>query len=160
VAKATRTLNPPHFEDLEPHRFEDLVRQLVYDFKSWRKLEPTGRGGSDDGFDVRGYEAVPAEEVPVRTGDDELEDDGAGELGQNDRLWLVQCKCEKSISPRKLRDYLEAIPCTTVPEQEPSDGGRRSPVARSTCRLSQCHRFIARVLAGAGSSSPRGARSQ
>jgi hypothetical protein len=54
---ATRkTLGPLHLEDLEPHRSEDLVRQLVYDFRVWRMLEATGRSGSDDGFDDRGYE--------------------------------------------------------------------------------------------------------
>lgn len=114
MAKVTLTLNPLHFEDLEPHRFEDLVRQLIYDFRPWRKLEPTGRGGSDDGFDARGYEAAPIEEVPPRAGDDDLEDEDAVDLGQNDRLWLIQCKREKFISPRKLRDYLGAIPAETV----------------------------------------------
>lgn len=38
----TKTLNPIHFEDLEPHRFEDLIRQLLYDFKNWKSLEATG----------------------------------------------------------------------------------------------------------------------
>jgi hypothetical protein len=36
----TKTINPLHFEDLEPHRFEDLVRRLL----------------SDEGFDVRAWE--------------------------------------------------------------------------------------------------------
>jgi hypothetical protein len=31
-AQPTRTTGPLHFEDLEPHRFEDLVRRLIY---SW-----------------------------------------------------------------------------------------------------------------------------
>lgn len=31
TARATRTLNSLHFEDLKPHRFEDLVWQLAYD---------------------------------------------------------------------------------------------------------------------------------
>lgn len=52
----TRTYGPLHLEDLEPHRFEDLVRQLLYDFRSWSQLEATGRTGSDDGFDARGRE--------------------------------------------------------------------------------------------------------
>lgn len=43
----TRTLNPLPFQDLEPHRFEDLVRQLAYDLRRWKSLEATGRGGSD-----------------------------------------------------------------------------------------------------------------
>lgn len=29
----TKTIGPLHFEDLEPKRFEDLVRQLAYDFR-------------------------------------------------------------------------------------------------------------------------------
>jgi hypothetical protein len=75
--KTTRTLNPLPFDALEPKRFEDLVRQLAYDFLQWRMLEATGRSGSDDGYDARGYEvssetAVEAEsegeeEVPAAT---------------------------------------------------------------------------------------------
>ncbi len=30
---ATRTYNLLPFQDLEPKRFEDLIRQLVYDFR-------------------------------------------------------------------------------------------------------------------------------
>ena len=56
----TRTLGPIHFEDLDPHRFEDLVRQLIYDYKDWQSIEATGRGGSDEGFDIRAYERVVA----------------------------------------------------------------------------------------------------
>lgn len=57
-ALTTRTIGPLHLEDLEPHRFEDLARQMLYDFRQWRQLEATGRSGSDDGFDARGWEAV------------------------------------------------------------------------------------------------------
>ena len=60
----TRTLGPIHFEDLDPHRFEDLVRQLIYDFKQWQSIESTGRGGADDGFDVRAYEVLQAPAIP------------------------------------------------------------------------------------------------
>jgi hypothetical protein len=56
----TKTLGPIHFEDLEPHRFEDLVRQLVYDYKDWQSIEATGRADSDDGFDVRDPKAARA----------------------------------------------------------------------------------------------------
>ena len=55
MSGAMRTFAPLHFEDLEPRRFEYLVRQLVYDFRQWRMLEATGRAGSDDGFDARGF---------------------------------------------------------------------------------------------------------
>jgi hypothetical protein len=42
-----RTYAPIHFDDLDPHRFEDLVRELIYDFKEWQAIEATGRAGSD-----------------------------------------------------------------------------------------------------------------
>lgn len=54
--RTTKTLGPLHFEDLEPHRFESLVRNLLYDFREWQNIEPTGQGGSDDGFDIRAWE--------------------------------------------------------------------------------------------------------
>lgn len=98
----TRTIGPLHFEDLEPKRFEDLVRQLVYDFKTWRRLEATGRAGSDDGFDARGYEIVMPEDIEST----EEEVDRASEA---DRLWLIQCKREKTITPAKLRSHLQEI---------------------------------------------------
>jgi hypothetical protein len=110
VAQATRTANPLPFQDLEPRRFEDLIRQLGYDFKPWRKLEATGRSGSDGSFDARGYEIVPTEEPTILdTGDD---DESPVESG-TDRLWLIQCKRERSITPKKLRKYLDDIPAET-----------------------------------------------
>jgi hypothetical protein len=57
MAAVTRTTDPFPFGDLEPKCFEDLVRQLAYDFKPWRRLEATGKSGSDNGFDARGYES-------------------------------------------------------------------------------------------------------
>src|SRR2546421_8450819 len=56
--KFSRTINPLHFEDLEPHRFEDLVRQLAYSYRTWRYLDATGRLGRDGGLDIRGVEIV------------------------------------------------------------------------------------------------------
>jgi hypothetical protein len=35
------------------HRFDDLIRELIYDFRDWQSIEATGKGGSDDGFDIR-----------------------------------------------------------------------------------------------------------
>jgi hypothetical protein len=60
----TRTFAPIHFEDLDPHRFEDLIRELIYDFRDWRNIEATGRAGSDDGFDIRAFERLPQQEQP------------------------------------------------------------------------------------------------
>ncbi|MFI5330564.1 MAG: restriction endonuclease [Desulfobaccales bacterium] len=102
MKKATSTINPLHFEDLEPHRFEDLVRQLIYDFREWRSLEATGRSGSDEGFDIRGWEAIRPLEV-------DKEDEEGEDAVTEDRIWLIQCKREKSIPPAKIRKYLDDI---------------------------------------------------
>lgn len=109
MATVSRTVNPIHFEDLEPHRFEDLVRQLAYEFKPWRKLEATGRSGRDQGFDARGWEIVGD---PADHGEEAGEDvQGVTEsLPTTDRLWLIQCKREREIGPTKLEGYLDAIP--------------------------------------------------
>jgi hypothetical protein len=109
LAQATRTTNPLPFQDLEPRRFEDLIRQLAYDFKPWRKLEATGRSGSDGNFDARGYEIFPAEEPVVQ----EPSDDDEPTTPSSDRLWLIQCKRERSITPKKLREYLDQTPAET-----------------------------------------------
>lgn len=112
MAIATKTINPLHFEDLDPHRFEDLVRQLAYNFREWTALEATGRQGSDDGFDARGWEAVS----PVLR---ETSDDGTGEAEElivtEDRIWLIQCKREKAIASKKLITYLDAIAAGAPP---------------------------------------------
>src|ERR1051326_4968170 len=102
----TQTINPLHFEDLEPHRFEDLVRQIVYDFKEWSLLEPTGRLGSDDGYDARAFEILSS----VVTETQDMDDDEEVELSdRQERLWQIQCKREKSISPSKLTNYLDEM---------------------------------------------------
>lgn len=113
MATTSRTLNPLHFEDLEPRRFEDLVRQLAYDFRNWRRLEATGRAGSDDGFDARGWEIIAG----ISFSPDE--DDGGADAGvgasdrepstSDDRIWLIQCKRERRIGPSKMTAYLENI---------------------------------------------------
>ncbi|UPJ47710.1 hypothetical protein IVB30_31320 [Bradyrhizobium sp. 200] len=109
----TRTLNPLPFHDLEPRRFEDLVRQLVYDFRPWLRLEATGRAGSDDGFDVRGIEGS---QVPVEDADDVDDDENADDESDvaintviAERTWLIQCKREKKIGPSQLAKYLDEI---------------------------------------------------
>jgi hypothetical protein len=108
MATPTRTIGPLHLEDLEPHRFEDMVRQLIYDFRNWRALEPTGRSGSDDGFDTRAFEIVD----DGQDADEPAESDEERQIEAHaeDRVWLVQCKREKRIPPKKLVGYLEDIP--------------------------------------------------
>jgi hypothetical protein len=106
MARATRTINPLHFEDLEPHRFEDLVRQLAHAFRPWRSLEATGRLGRDQGVDIRGWE------VAQPTAPDDSED---GDMpGQPDREWRFQVKRHKTLGPADLR--------TIVGEAVPADG--------------------------------------
>jgi Restriction endonuclease len=109
MATPTRTLGPLHLEDLEPHRFEDLVRQLIYDFRNWRALEATGRSGSDDGFDARGFEIV-SDGQQLEPEEDSSEDQLPSQPAIEDRVWLIQCKREKKIPPKKLVGYLREIP--------------------------------------------------
>lgn len=99
----TKTINPLHFEDLEPHRFEDLIRQLSYDFRNWKILEATGKLGSDDWFDIRGIELVQMNEVDI----DNREEIDWDNITEN--IWLFQCKREKTITPQKIKNYLNEI---------------------------------------------------
>src|SRR5581483_244765 len=108
--RATRTTNPLPFEVLEPHRFEDLVRQLVYDFRNWRALEATGRSGSDEGFDARGFEIISGGEEQAEPDEEIAESEIAPVSRTTDRVWLIQCKREKRIPPKKLVGYLRDIP--------------------------------------------------
>jgi len=99
----TRTLNPLPFNDLEPHRFEDLIRQLAYEFRRWKSLEATGRAGSDGGIDIRATELVPVDEERL----EELEEDSITEAAFQERLWIFQCKREKALPPKRLRKVVE-----------------------------------------------------
>lgn len=113
MSSTTRTIGPLHFEDLEPHRFEDLVRQLVYDFRPWRALEATGRAGSDDSFDARGFEVADAvDALPAEQDDPDA--DEARPATTDDRIWLVQCKREQTITPARIKKHLDDIPLTSL----------------------------------------------
>jgi hypothetical protein len=111
MAQATRTLNPLPLQDLEPHRFEDLVRQLAYDFRLWRSLEATGRAGSDEGMDIVGLERVPSLE-PAETVDHshstDTEEDSQPDVRpvEQTRLWVFQCKREKSLGPAQVKSIV------------------------------------------------------
>lgn len=108
MARATRTINPLHFEDLEPHRFEDLVRQLAHGFRPWRSLEATGRLGKDQGVDIRGWERVEASDD---ADDAETIEDAAG-----DREWRIQVKRQKTLGPADLTTIVtEAVPPDSPP---------------------------------------------
>ena len=111
--KTTRTYGPIHFEDLEPHRFEDLIRELIYDYKDWQSIEATGRSGSDEGFDIRAYEKA---EINSQA---ENEDDGeiAEVHPMEGNLWMIQGKREKEISPKRVQAII-----AEVNEKEPPYG--------------------------------------
>ncbi len=109
VMTVTRTLNPLPFEHLEPKRFEDLVRQLIYDFRPWRRLEATGRSGGDEGFDARAIEAIGAQPA---AGEDEGDDAEPEDV--RERIWLIQCKREKAIGPTQIEKHLDAIPAESI----------------------------------------------
>lgn len=106
MAETTRTLNPLHFEDLEPHRFEDLVRQVAYGFRNWRSIEAIGRGGSDEGMDIRATEALQNDE------DVADEDDDLARIIPRERGWIIQCKRERAIGPTKAA----AIVASSLPQ--------------------------------------------
>jgi hypothetical protein len=98
----TKTLGPIHFEDLDPRRFEDLVRELAYDFKDWQSIEATGRGGSDNGFDIRAYERIN----DGTTEGDEYDSDEETPHPMEGRVWMFQCKREKQIGPARVASII------------------------------------------------------
>ena len=113
MAGATRTVNPIHFEDLEPHRFEDLVRQLAYGFRSWLRIEATGRLGADQGVDIRAVEASGRDGLYAEDADEERDDD---KPIIDEREWRFQCKRYKVLRPVEVRRYVrDAVRDATSP---------------------------------------------
>lgn len=111
--KTTKTLGPLHFEDLEPHRFESLVRNLLYDFRDWQIIEPTGQSGNDDGFDIRAWEKIG--EI---TNEDETAENKESEKGthpMDGHLWMIQCKREKELGPSRIEKILITVDKKTPP---------------------------------------------
>jgi len=103
----TRTLNPLHFEDFEPHRFEDLVRQLAYDYRNWSGIEATGRLGGDDGVDIRATELIFLNPLQAQVTDEDSEETREVE----EHVWVIQCKRYQNISPALIRKTVnEALP--------------------------------------------------
>jgi tetratricopeptide (TPR) repeat protein len=109
--KVTRTYGPIHFEDLDPHRFEDLVRELIYDYKYWQSIEATGRSGSDEGFDIRAYEKV---EITSR-GENENGEEGEEVHPMEGNLWMIQGKREKEIGPKRVKAILAEVDSKNPP---------------------------------------------
>jgi hypothetical protein len=77
---------------------------MIYDFKEWRVLEPTGRLGADDGYDARGFEVINhAEET------EESEDVDTPVKEETERLWQIQCKRERTITPAGIKKYIDEM---------------------------------------------------
>lgn len=109
-----RTLGRLHFEDLDPHRFEDLVRELVYDFKDWQSIEATGRSGADGGFDIRAFERANAPEREPDEGEPEADSEPQHPMEGN--LWMFQCKREAEIGPTKIAQVIaDGVTTETTP---------------------------------------------
>jgi Restriction endonuclease len=102
MPKITRTMGPIHFEDLDSHRFEDLVRELMYDFKDWQSIEATGRSGSDDGFDIRAYEKNYLIQEPES---DEDSENISHPMEGN--LWMIQCKRKQTMGPTDVSKIIQ-----------------------------------------------------
>ncbi|MFH0857885.1 MAG: restriction endonuclease [Candidatus Magasanikbacteria bacterium] len=98
----TRTYGQIHFEDLDPKRFEDLIRELIYDYKDWQNIEATGRGGNDDGFDIRAFEKNTGTIVSENKDEEEIETINTAE----GNLWMIQGKREKEIGPKRIKEIL------------------------------------------------------
>src|SRR4051794_4172386 len=96
----SRTFGPIHFEDLDPHRFEDLVRELIYDYKDWQSIEATGRSGSDEGIDIRAFERVYGNHTELS--EDVSEDKENLNHPMDGNMWIIQCKREKELGPQKI----------------------------------------------------------
>ena len=111
MAKITRTYGPIHFEDLDAHRFEDLIRELIYDYKIWQSIEGTGRSGGDDGFDIRAYERL-ADSAPTSDDPDRDAEEIHPMMGNR---WIIQCKREREIGPKKLKEILNDIDASDPP---------------------------------------------
>ncbi|MFH1745223.1 MAG: restriction endonuclease [bacterium] len=109
-SKVTRTYGPIHFEDLDPHRFEDLVRELIYDYKDWQTIEATGRSGNDSGFDIRAYEKV-AITSQIKDEDEDLEEVHP----MQGNLWMIQGKREKELGPKRVKEILTDIDSKNLP---------------------------------------------
>lgn len=103
----SRTVNPLHFEDLEPHRFEDLIRQLLYDFRQWHSIEAIGRLGSDEGMDIRATERINQQEDVDIESEEEEEANSEKDAAFQERTWITQCKREKSIGPKKIKTIVQ-----------------------------------------------------
>jgi hypothetical protein len=104
----THTYAPLHFEDLGAGRFEDLIRQLAYDWRDWKYLDTTGLLGSDGGVDISAIELIAAPGIN--------DDDGEPSSQSVERDWRIQCRRYKQVRPSVAEAVAEGlIPDTDHP---------------------------------------------
>lgn len=100
--ETTKTLGQLHFEDLAPQRFEDLVRDLIYDFKDWKDIQAVGRAGNDSGNDIIAYEKLETRSSEINDSNDEEQTF----LGNR---WMIQAKRYSKLTPKEIKIILEDI---------------------------------------------------
>lgn len=108
-----RTTQPyRYFDDLDPGQFEDLVGDLLHrERRTWLRLDPVGRAGSDRGRDLVGDEQV-----------------GRGQRVTT-REWRIQVKRVQRLTPASIRKIVR----DAVPKKSPPPYGL---VLAAACRVS------------------------
>lgn len=91
-----------YFDDLDDGQFEDLVHDLLLrQGRTWDRLDPVGRAGSDRGRDIFGLERVEAKGRFTKT---------------IQREWRIQVKRWKKVTLPELRKIVrEVIPDVSLP---------------------------------------------
>ena len=80
----TKTANPIHFTDMEPHRFEQLAYELLNNIYKFKRLDVVGLKGNDGGADLIG-------------------------ISNSGEKYYVQCKREAYISHKVIKDIVDKI---------------------------------------------------
>ena len=81
---STRISNHLHFEDLDWRQFEQLTYEILYREKEWKKLDPIGLKGNDNGVDILG-------------------------IDKEGTTWYVQCKNYKAFAKSDTEEVIDAI---------------------------------------------------
>lgn len=108
-----RTTQPyRYFDDLDPGQFEDLIGDLLHrERRTWLRLDPVGRAGSDRGRDIVGDEQV-----------------GRGQ-GVTTREWRIQVKRVQRLTLPSIGKIVR----DAVPKKSPPPYGL---VLAAACRIS------------------------
>lgn len=80
----TQTTNRLHFEDLDWRHFEQLSYEILYREKKWKKLDPIGLKGNDNGVDILG-------------------------IDKEETTWYIQCKNYKAFAKTDAKEVIDKI---------------------------------------------------